>query len=286
MIYLILASILWSLSFSLIKSYLTDLDSNLVASIRLFISFLLFLPFLKPKSIAPKTLVKLLFVGAIEYGVMYMAYIYAFKFLYAYEVAMFTVLTPIYVVAISNLKRRKLEKFNILASIFAMIGAIIAIYSSFSIADRLLKDIVFGFFVVQIANLSFAFGQLEYKTIMGREKVGDVTVCALLFLGATLITLPFVAITNGFALPNITMHQLGVLLWLGVVPSGAGFYFWNKGARKTKSGYLAIFNDLKIPLGIFVSVIFFSEKPDVLRLIISLGFMFGALFIAERDKKL
>jgi len=282
-IYLILASILWSLSFSLIKTYLTDLDSNLVACIRLFISFLVFLPFFRPKNVAPKILIKLMFVGAIEYGLMYMAYIFAFKFLQAYEVAMFTVLTPIYVVAISDLKKRKFEKFNILASVFAVIGAVIAVYASFSTGDRVLKDIVFGFLVLQIANLAFAFGQIEYKSIMKKEKAGDVTVCAALFLGATLITLPFAAITTDFSAINISMQQLGILLWLGVVPSGLGFYFWNKGARKTKAGYLAVFNDLKIPLGILVSILFFAEKPDIFRLIISLAFMFGALFIAERE---
>ena len=283
MIYLILASILWSLSFSLIKTYLTDLDSNLVACIRLFISFLVFSPFLRPKNVARKTLIKLMGVGAIEYGLMYMAYIFAFKFLQAYEVAMFTVLTPIYVVAISDFKKRKFEKFNVLASVFAVLGAIIAVYSSFSTGDRVLKDIVVGFLVLQIANLAFAFGQIEYKSIMKKEKAGDVTVCAALFFGATMITLPFVAITTDFSAINISMQQIGVLLWLGIVPSGLGFYLWNKGARKTKAGYLAVFNDLKIPLGILISILFFSEKPDVFRLIISLVFMFGALFIAERE---
>jgi len=282
-IYLILASILWSLSFSLIKTYLTDLDSNLVACVRLFISFLVFLPFLRPKNVARKTLIKLMGVGAIEYGLMYMAYIFAFKFLQAYEVAMFTVLTPIYVVAISDFKKKKFEKFNVLASVFAVVGAIIAVYSSFSTGDRVLKDIVVGFLVLQIANLAFAFGQIEYKSIMKKEKAGDVTVCAALFLGATLITLPFVAITTDFSAINISMQQVGVLLWLGVVPSGLGFYLWNKGARKTKAGYLAVFNDLKIPFGILISILFFSEKPDVFRLIISLVFMFGALVIAERE---
>jgi drug/metabolite transporter (DMT)-like permease len=281
-VYLILASILWSLSFSLIKKYLTDLDSNLVACTRLFISFLVFLPFLRPKNVAPKILIKLVTVGAVEYGLMYMAYIFAFKFLQAYEVAMFTVLTPIYVVLISDLKKRKFEKFNISAAVVAVVGAVIAVYSSFSTDDRLLKDIVFGFVVLQIANLAFAFGQIEYKSIMKKEQSTDLDVCAALFFGATLITIPFAVLNPEFSTTNISMQQMGILLWLGIIPSGLGFYFWNKGARKTKAGYLAVFNNLKIPLGIIISVLYFSEKPDLPRLIISLVFMFGALFIAER----
>ena len=45
MAYLILAAVLWSLSFGLIKTYLGNLDSTVVAAIRLGISFLIFFPF-------------------------------------------------------------------------------------------------------------------------------------------------------------------------------------------------------------------------------------------------
>ena len=47
MLQLIFVSFLWAFSFGLIKSQLTGLDSNLVAALRLWISFLIFLPFLK-----------------------------------------------------------------------------------------------------------------------------------------------------------------------------------------------------------------------------------------------
>ena len=283
MIYLIVASILWSLSFSLIKTYLTDLDSNLVACIRLFISCIVFLPFFRPKAVSVKTNLKLMAIGAVEYGIMYMAYIFAFKFLEAYEVAMFTVFTPLYVIVIHDLKKRKIDKYNLFAAILAVLGAVVAVYSSFTTGDRVLKSIIIGFFIIQIANISFAVGQVEYKALMKKNKIGDLPVFAAMFFGATLVTLPFVAVTSDFSAVSISMKQLVVLLWLGVVPSGLGFYLWNKGARKTKYGYLAVFNDLKIPFGILISILFFGEQPNIPRLLISLAFMFGALLIAERS---
>ena len=42
MLQLIFVSFLWAFSFGLIKSQLTGLDSNLVAALRLWISFLIF----------------------------------------------------------------------------------------------------------------------------------------------------------------------------------------------------------------------------------------------------
>lgn len=283
MIYLILASLLWALSFSLIKNYLTGLDSNFVACLRLLISFIVFLPFLRPKFLNRKTFFQLMLIGAVEYGLMYMAYILSFKFLYAYEVATFTIFTPLYVIGIHDIRKKKLNKYNLLAALIAVIGATVAVSASVIVENRSISDVIYGFLLLQVANISFAFGQIEYRAVMKKKKIGNASVFAVLFLGATLLTLPFAALSTDWINLSISSEQSLVLLWLGVIPSGFGFYLWNKGARKTKSGYLAVFNNLKIPFGILVSVLFFSERPNISRLVISLGLIFGALLIAEQE---
>ena len=47
MVFLLLVSLIWAFSFGLIKGNLTGLDSNFVAFCRMFVSLLIFLPFLK-----------------------------------------------------------------------------------------------------------------------------------------------------------------------------------------------------------------------------------------------
>ena len=106
MIYLIIVSIIWALSFSLIKGSLTTIDSNLVAFIRLGISFLIFLPFIKFKNVSKKLIAHFIFIGFIQYGLMYVSYIYAYKFLEAYQVAILTIFTPIFIVIIYDLWER------------------------------------------------------------------------------------------------------------------------------------------------------------------------------------
>src|SRR3972149_6330006 len=61
----------------------------------------------------------------------------------------------------------------------------------------------------------------------------------------------------------LTGQQVLTLIYLGAVASGLGFFLWNVGARKVNGGTLAVFNDLKIPLAVAVSFIFFGEKASL-----------------------
>ena len=94
MIYLVIATVCFSLSFGLIKSQLAPLDSNFVVFCRLFIATLFFLPFIKKMDLKKHFLAAL--IGVIQFGVMYLCFIKAFKFLQGNEVALLTTTTPIY----------------------------------------------------------------------------------------------------------------------------------------------------------------------------------------------
>ena len=59
------------------------------------------------------------------------------------------------------------------------------------------------------------------------------------------------------------------------------FFLWNYAARRVEMGTLAIFNDLKVPLAVAVSLLVFGEKTDPLRLVIGGLLAVGALVIQE-----
>ncbi|HBA92554.1 MAG TPA: EamA family transporter, partial [Anaerolineaceae bacterium] len=90
MIYLLVVSLIWAFSFGLIKGQLTGLDANFVAAARLVISLAVFLPFLRLRNVPGRLRLRLILTGAVQYGLMYIAYTYAFQYLQAYEVALFT----------------------------------------------------------------------------------------------------------------------------------------------------------------------------------------------------
>ena len=280
MIYLLIVSLIWAFSFGLIKGNLTGLDSNFVAFARLFIPFLIFLPFIKLKKIEKRISILLIINGSIQFGLMYISYIYSYQFLKAYEIAVFTILTPLYVTLINDLFQKKFNKLFFITSVLSIFGAAVIVYQNFERANFIL-----GFLILQISNFCFAFGQIFYKKIMSKvENISDKNVFGLLYFGAAVITFIFSLFTTDYSTLQITSSQTLSIIYLGVVASGLGFFLWNYGARKVDSGALAIFNNLKIPLGVAASVFIFGEDGNLIKLLIGFAIISGALIINEKYK--
>jgi len=263
MLRLLVVSLIWAFSFGLIKDGLTGLPSSAVAFIRLTLAMAVFAPFLRLRTLSAADAARLFLTGAVQYGLMYVAYIHAFAYLKAYEVALFTVFTPIYVAVINDLFARRINFTTLVAGILAVAGGGVIEYQQLSSSEMWR-----GFFLLQGANLCFAFGQIFYRRTMSRlpEPRTDLQVFGLLYVGA-MLTAALAACSTDWNTLIITPKQAGILLYLGIVASGIGFFLWNTGARQVGCGTLAVFNNLKIPLGILVSVFFFGEKADWPRLL-------------------
>jgi drug/metabolite transporter (DMT)-like permease len=117
---------------------------------------------------------------------------------------------------------------------------------------------------------------------MGKlRSVRDVEVFGLLYLGAVLLTGVASSLTTDWLTLQISATQLWTLVYLGIVASGVGFFLWNVGARKVNAGSLAVFNNLKVPLAVAVSVVVFGESVDWSRLLIGGGIVLAALALNE-----
>jgi drug/metabolite transporter (DMT)-like permease len=73
------------------------------------------------------------------------------------------------------------------------------------------------------------------------------------------------------------------LIYLGAIASGLGFFLWNSGARQVNTGALAIFNNLKIPLAVVVSLVFFGEQANPVALLIGGSIVLLALWLNEHS---
>jgi drug/metabolite transporter (DMT)-like permease len=277
MIYLLIVSLIWAFSFGLIKGNLTGLDSNFVAFIRLLISFIFFLPFIKIKKYSFNIRMRLILNGLIQYGIMYSAYIYSYQFLKAYEVALFTIFTPIYVTLINDLYQKKFNPSFLITAIISVVGAGIIVFEQLSNSQ-----LIIGFLIVQISNVAFGFGQVAYKITLNKiDHSKDHELFSWLFLGAILFTGFLSLLTVDFSNLQVNSEQVFTLLYLGLIASGIGFFLWNYGARRTNTGALAIFNNLKIPLAIAVSFLFFGESTNLTGLLIGGIIVLGSLIINQ-----
>lgn len=277
MFLLILVSLIWAFSFGLIKTNLTSLDPNFVAAARLALSLLVFLPFLRFRSIPKPIRWKLFFIGAIQYGIMYVTYTAAFQYLKAYEIALFTIFTPLYVTIINDIMQRKINWVAFAATILAIIGT--AIVKGQSLYQ---PQLWMGFLVVQISNIAFAYGQIAYKRVMAPyPQLKDTNLFALLYFGGALTALVPALITTPWANFVISREQILTLIFLGTVSSGLCFFMWNVGARQVHAGTLAVFNDLKIPLAVTVSLLVFREQTNIPSLLIGGGIVVLAVLLNE-----
>lgn len=279
---LIISSAVWAVSFSLIKGNLQGVDPYFVSFIRLFLSFLVFIPFLSYKFLQNNRskLLMLLGIGLVQYGVMYVSYIYAFKYLAAYEVALYTIFTPFFVILFSSLIERTLNFKFYLAAFMSIAGALAVVY-----AEKDYQPASIGFLLMQISNISFAVGQVLYKKYVD-SKEKDYSFFSILYLGGLLFTIPFFisGINSGAVDFNLTTKQVLTLLYLGLIPSGACFYLWNLGAKRTNYGILATMNNLKIPLGVIFAYLILSEEMDEIKIAIGLVMIAVSVFVSIERK--
>lgn len=276
MLYLLIVSMLWAFSFGLIKTGLAGVDANFVAATRLGIAFLVFLPFFRPRAVDRRTALRLVLTGAVQFGGMYVAYLYSFRLLKAYEVALFTLFTPLYVTLIHDWLRRRVNLISLAAVLITMAGAWIV-----QGGGALRPDMLRGFLIVQLSNLCFAFGQIDYRRVLAGRVVREARVFALPYLGGLLAAGLAAAIFTPWSRLALTTPQAADLIYLGAVASGLGFFLWNAGARRVNAGTLAIFNDLKVPLAVVVSLVFFGEQANLLRLALGGGLGVAALLLNE-----
>lgn len=285
--YLALTSLIWAFSFGLIGNTLKGLDPLQVADVRLLLALLVFLPLLKWQQTNNREKWQLVAMGAIQYGIMYTCLLSSFRFLPSHLVALFTVLTPVYIVIIDSVRKRYFSTNYLLAAAFSVAGAAVIKAKNTSGAD-----IWLGFALIQLANLAFAFGQVTYRDWkQARPHISHSGVFGFLYLGGALFTaLAAAFISQRGPIPlNASTSQWLVLAYLGIVASGLGFFLWNKGATLTTTGVLAAFNNAVIPLAMFASLFIFAEvkggsSEDLLRLALGTTLIVFALLVGRKNQ--
>ena len=262
---LIVVSLIWAFSFGLIGTTLQSLNPNTVTLVRLLLAAAVFAPF--SKRLPMTAACGFAAIGAVQFGAMYVAYNWAFQFLKGHEVALLTVTTPFFVAGLDDLSKRRFSPLNALVAAAAVLGAGLVI--AHEPRGRLP---VTGILLTQASNLAFAYGQLAYrrhfKAVCQRLPITDAGIFFYSYAGAVLLALPLAIRSLTTTLGQASPKQALALLYLGVVASGISFFLWNRGARTTRAGTLAVMNNLKIPLAVAVSLLIFREPTNLTRLLI------------------
>ncbi len=271
--YLSVVTVLWAFSFSLIGVYLAGkVDSDFAVLVRVSVAALVFIPFTLWRGLPRKLVAGFWLAGALQFGVTYLCLYRSFNVLTVPEVLLFTVLTPIYVTLLDDALARRFNPWSLLAALVAVGGGIIIRF------ERLEGEYLIGFLLLQLANATFAAGQVLCRQLLTRYPTEQPLhrLFGHFFLGALVLALPsFLLFGNPDRLPQTTV-QWGVLLWMGLFATALGMFWWVKGSTRVDAGTLAIMNELHVPAGLLVNLLIWNREANLPRLA-----MGGAVILAS-----
>lgn len=263
--YLLAVTLLWAFSFSLIGEYLAgQVDSDFAVLARVAVAALVFLPFTLWRGLPRPLLAGFWLAGALQFGVTYLCLYRSFQVLTVAEVLLFTVLTPIYVTLLDDALSRRFSPWSLLAALVAVGGGVLIRF------ERLEGEYLIGFLLLQLANLTFAAGQVLCRQLLMRYPVSQPLqrFFGHFFLGALLLVLPsFLLFGDPHRLPH-TALQWGILLWMGLFATALGLFWWVKGSLRVDAGTLAVLNELHVPAGLLVNLLIWNRDADLPRLLL------------------
>jgi drug/metabolite transporter (DMT)-like permease len=281
MAYLLIVSFIWGFSFVIIKSTLVSLDSNFVSFVRMLLSFVFFLPLIRPAGIRLSDKLQLMLIGGVQFGLMYVAYVASYQYIPAHVIALLTTTTPLFVTVFNDFYEKNIHKAFFLAALLAVAGGAVI-----KLPEQPLSASLYGILLLQISNAAFAYGQIAYRRLMDSRGIAqDHKVFGFMYGGGIFVTGIFSLAATDFHHLSVQPQQWVALLYLGIIASGLCFFLWNLGARKVNEGALAVMNNLKIPVGVIASLALLRESTDYLRLLIGCTLLASALWINRKAGK-
>jgi carboxylate/amino acid/amine transporter len=274
-----LVTLIWAFSFSLIGEFLSGrVDPYLAVSSRMLLALVLFLPWLMKSTSSRSQAMALAAIGAVQLGLMYLLLYHSFLYLSVAEVLLFTILTPVYISVLDYFWRyKKLHLRWLGPALLAILGALVIRYQNLS------ADFWWGLLLIQAANFCFAFGQVAYRQLNLGSTAAQRYNFGWFFVGATVISLVATALFADWNKMPSTSLDYGILIWLGLVASGLGYWLWNAGARQVNANQLAVMNNVLIPAGLVVNFVFWQQNVNWWTLSAGSVLIFASLLWAGRQ---
>ncbi|MCG8292137.1 carboxylate/amino acid/amine transporter [Pseudomonas entomophila] len=276
--YLIIVALIQAFSFNLIGEYLAGhVDSYFAVLARVVLAGLVFLPLTRWRQVEPRFLRSMLLIGALQYGITYVCLYLSFRVLTVPEVLLFTILTPLHVTLIEDALNRRFNPWALLAALVAVAGAAVIRF------DTISGEFFMGFLLLQLANFTYAAGQVLYRHLVARHpsNLPHYRRFGYFYLGALIVVLPaFLLFGNAQHLPSTDTQWL-VLLFLGLCPTALGLYWWNKGACLVSGATLAVMNNLHVPVGLLLNLLIWNQDEPLGRLAIGGSIILASVWLSR-----
>ena len=280
--YLLFVTLIQAFSISLIGEYLAGhVDSYFAVLVRVVLAGLVFIPLTRWRQVEPGFMRGMLLIGALQFGITYVCLYLSFRVLTVPEVLLFTILTPLHVTLIEDALNRRFNPWALVAAVVAVGGAAVIRFDSIS------PDFFKGFLLLQLGNFTYAAGQVMYRHLVARypSDLPHYRRFGYFYLGALAVVLPaFLLFGKSDFWPDAPL-QWGVLVFLGLVSTALGLYWWNKGACMVSGATLAVMNNVHVPVGLFFSLLIWNQHEPLGRLFLSALVIMLAVWISRLDRR-
>lgn len=184
---------------------------------------------------------------------------------------------PLLVICLSPIVlKEKIEIRKIFYVCVALVGLYFIVQSQTTETSEHYIGIVYGL----IAACFYTIVTFTNKYIHGLKEPDNTIiqlVLAALFLALYLFG------TNGFQIMQIDMKSISLLLALGIVHAGIGFYLFFLGMRHLKGQSIAILSYIDPLTSLVISTMIIGEKMATLQILGAI-LLLGATFLSEIDK--
>ena len=280
--YLLFVTLIQAFSFSLIGEYLAGhVDSYFAVLVRVVLAGLVFIPLTRWRQVEPGFMRGMLLIGALQFGITYVCLYLSFRVLTVPEVLLFTILTPLHVTLIEDALNRRFNPWALVAAVVAVGGAAVIRFDSIS------PDFFKGFLLLQLGNFTYAAGQVMYRHLVARypSDLPHYRRFGYFYLGALAVVLPaFLLFGKSDFWPDAPL-QWGVLVFLGLVSTALGLYWWNKGACMVSGATLAVMNNVHVPVGLFFSLLIWNQHEPLGHLFLGALVIMLAVWISRLDRR-
>ena len=280
--YLLFVTLIQAFSFSLIGEYLAGhVDSYFAVLVRVVLAGLVFIPLTRWRQVEPGFMRGMLLIGALQFGITYVCLYLSFRVLTVPEVLLFTILTPLHVTLIEDAINRRFNPWALVAALVAVMGAAVIRF------DTISPEFFKGFLLLQLGNFTYAAGQVMYRHLVARypSDFPHYRRFGYFYLGALAVVLPaFVLFGKADFWPEAPL-QWGVLVFLGLVSTALGLYWWNKGACMVSGATLAVMNNVHVPVGLFFSLLIWNQHEPLGRLFLGGLVILIAVWISRLDRR-
>ncbi|PKN36091.1 MAG: hypothetical protein CVU61_00920 [Deltaproteobacteria bacterium HGW-Deltaproteobacteria-19] len=260
---LIIAGVIWGTSFMATKLLLGSIPPITIAFIRFLLAsscLLFFIIFIKKEKINLFFLdtFQLLLLGLFGITIYYCAENVSLIYISTSSASLILALIPAATMILSTIfLKEKNRLVNWFGAVIALLGACQIVLKDCNIYE--LDSLNVGYIYIFIAMISFSL-----YTVIGKKLLvsrSPVQITAFTFFYGTILLIPLMILESmGSTYINISISTLGNILYLTLVCSIGGYYFWNWGLSGVDSGKASIYINV-IPLtAVILGVIVLKEE--------------------------